>query len=330
MIYPWQEETWQRLVQYLENGRLAHAILVSGPSAIGKMEFCLNYIQRMYCPAPRENQQPCGVCENCRLIKAGTHPDVRLVETAEVSGKAEPIKVDEIRKISQFISLSCRQGAYKSVCINKADRMNINAANALLKTLEEPPPGSVLFLVSDRADRLPATVRSRCQTWKCPIPDAGQALAWLQSRADSPAWKSLLDAAGGKPLLAWEMHDSGLDKVRAEVFRHWVELLQDKKSVTETSAKIQNESIERVNFWLQAWCADLIRCHFDKNSDTIENEDFLEELTRLSERTDLHSLLNCMDRLAAHRRIAETTLNRRLQIEDLLLYFRQSLKYEIR
>ena len=329
MIYPWQNDMWQRLVQYFENQRLAHAILVSGPSAIGKMEFCLTYIQRMHCLAPRENQQPCENCENCRLIKAGTHPDVRLVDAVEISGKVEQIKVDEIRKISQFISLSCRQGQYKSVCINKADRMNINAANALLKTLEEPPPGSVLFLVSDRADKLPATVRSRCQTWRCPVPDSSLALLWLQEKDDNPAWKSLLDAAGGKPLLAWEMHDSGLGKVRTEVFQHLMECLQGNKSVTETSAKIQNEGMERIASWLQTWCADLVRCHFDKNTDTIENKDLIEDLARISDKMDLQSLLRCMDQLLEHRRVAETTLNRRLQIEDMLLQFRQSLQCKI-
>lgn len=328
MIFPWQADSWQQFVRYLNHKRLAHAILVSGPPAIGKLEFCLTCIQRMNCTAPNEQQYPCGACENCHLTRAGTHPDVRLVNAGEGegSGRSEQIKVDDIREINRFMSLSRQQGRYKVVCISQADRMNINAANALLKTLEEPPSGSVLFLVSHRADSLPATMKSRCQTWKFNAPDLEPALQWLQKKADNPAWESLLAASGRRPLLAWELHSSGLGKVRTTFYEYMNGFAQGREGVAGISARLQNEDPERVVGWLQAWCGDLIRLHFEKAPDTIENPDIIQTLHGMTGQVDLQSLFRYLDRLAESRRIARAPMNRRLFIEDMLVQCQQSLQ----
>ena len=328
MIFPWQKDSWQKYVEYLRCKRLIHAILVSGPPAIGKMEFCLSYIQRMNCLAPVAHQLPCGVCESCHLISVGTHPDVRLVNVDKGEGaeRFEQIKVDDIRKVSQFMSLSCQYGRYKTVCINQADRMNINAANALLKTLEEPPSGSVLFLVSDRADCLPATVKSRCQIWNFAVPDSELALQWLQEKADNPSWQSLLAASGGRPLLAWELHNSGLGDMRTAFFDHMSKFVKGQESVTEVSRRFQNESTEKVVSWLQSWCGDLIRYRFNKSSNTFENMDMIKCLRDIAGQMDLQAMLDCMERLAEARRIARAPLNRRLLIEDMLIQCRRALR----
>ncbi len=328
MIYPWQEDLWQQFVRYLNHKRLAHAILVSGPPGIGKREFCLTYIQRMNCTAPNGQPYPCGACKGCHLTRAGTHPDVRLTHAGEGerSSRIEQIRVDDIREINRFISLSRQQGRYKVVCINQADRMNINAANALLKTLEEPPSGSVLFLISHRADSLPATIRSRCQTWKFNTPDPQLALKWLQEKADHPAWGSLLAVSGGRPLLAWELHSSGLGKVRTAFYEHMNRFVQGQEAVTGISASLQNEDPERVAGWLQAWCGDLIRFHFEKDPDTIENPDITQSLHGIAEHVDLQSLFGCLGRLAESRRIARAPMNQRLFIEDMLVQCQQSLQ----
>ncbi len=328
MIYPWLEDAWQQYLQYLVNERLTHAILVSGPPAIGKLEFCRAYIQRMNCTNPGPQGYPCRVCENCHLTKAGTHPDVRLVnmEEAEGTDRPEQIRVDDIREINRFMALSRQQGRFKIVCINHAHRMNINAANALLKTLEEPPAGSVLLLISHRVEGLPATIRSRCQIWKFAVPDPALALRWLQEKAASPAWQDLLGACGGRPLLAWESFDSGLGEMRAAFYEQLYALMAGRETVTKISSKLRNEDPERITEWLQAWCTDLIRCCFEEHPKTIENPDLLERLQSLAQQAAPHPLFDCLDQLTESRRIVSTSMNQRLFIENMLVQCQQSLQ----
>ena len=328
MIFPWLEDAWQQYLQYLVDGRLTHAILVSGPSAIGKQEFCRAYIQRMNCTNPGPQGYPCGSCENCHLIRAGTHPDVRLINMEDVEGadRSEQIKVDDIREINRFMALSRQQGQFKVVCINRAHRMNINAANALLKTLEEPPPGSVLFLVSQRIEGLPATIRSRCQIWRFGVPSPALALSWLQEKAAGPAWQDLLGACGGRPLLAWESHDSGLGKIRTAFYEQLHALMAGRETVTGISSRLRNEDPERIAEWLQAWCADLIRCCFKEHPETIENPDVLEGLQSLAQQATPDSLFDCLDRLTESRRIVSTSINQRLFVENMLIQCQQSLQ----
>ena len=332
MIYPWHTDSWLQYVHYLAHERLTHAILVSGPPAIGKLEFCQTYVRHMNCTSPTLQEHPCGTCNNCHLIKAGTHPDVRFInmEKCEKADRTEQIKVDDIREINRFMALSRQQGQFKIVCINHADKMNINAANALLKTLEEPPPGSVLFLISHRPEGLPATIRSRCQAWRFGIPDSKLALGWLQEKKANPAWQDLLEACGGRPLLAWELHSSGLGKVRIAFYEQMQALMVGRESITGISSKLKNEDPERIIEWMQAWCSDLIRCYFKKDPETIENPDMLKGLQKLARLSVPHSLFDCLDQLAESRRIASPSMNQRLFIENMLVQCQNSMQLPLK
>ena len=316
MIYPWQADQWRQSLRYLICKRLAHAILISGPSAIGKLEFCLSYIQRMNCTQPTKENNACGACRNCNFFKARTHPDIRMLNVDE---DVDQIKVDDIREINQFMSLSRQQGLYKIVCINQADLMNINAANALLKTLEEPPANSILFLISHRADALLATLKSRCQIWRFCVPSNNQALKWLQQQTESAAWESLLPVSGNRPLLALQLYETGLGEARTAFYRDISQLMHHKEKVTKISAKLQNEELETLVSWLQSWCADLVRCHYRKEPVTLENPDIRRSLHSLVGQVDLQSLFSFWDKLIELRRFSSAPLNKRLFIEDMLI-----------
>lgn len=323
MIYPWQADQWQQSLQHLIRKRLPHAILFSGPSSIGKLEFCLTYIQRMNCTQPTQDNNACGTCSDCHLFNARTHPDVRMINVEE---PVDMIKVDDIREVNKFMSLSRQRGTYKVVCINQAELMNINAANALLKTLEEPPPNSILFLISHRANSLLATVKSRCQIWKFSIPDKIRALNWLQQRADGVAWETLLPVSGNRPLLALAMHETGLGEARTRYYDHLDQLMQYQEKVTSISAKLQNEELERLVNWQQAWCADLVRSHYKKEPVTIENPDLRRSLHSLIGRVDLQLLFRYLDKLIEFRRFSNAPLNKRLFIEDMLIRCQEILQ----
>lgn len=336
MIFPWQNENWQQASRYLKDNRLAHAILLSGPSAIGKREFCLAFIQRLNCTSPTLDDHACGVCKDCHLFTARTHPDIRMLNVDEdveqdkkAQNKVEQVKIDDIRDINQFMTLSRQQGTYKIVCINYAETMNVNAANALLKTLEEPPQNSILFLISHRADALLATIKSRCQMWKFNLPDEEQSLAWLAQQQNDNNWSVLLKVAGNRPLLAIELQHSGLGENRLGYYKDLGQFLLGKVNLTKISAKHQDELLERLVMWQQAWCADLVRCHYADQPVTLENPDIRRSLHSLVGRVDLHSLFRFMDKLIELRRFSSAPLNKRLFIEDMLIRCQEVLEQPV-
>ena len=322
MIFPWHAEHWQHALHLLAHERLAHANLLTGPAGIGKLAFCLHYMQTINCTQPGTDQHACEQCGNCRLFKARTHPDVRWLNVDEA---ADQIKVDDIREINEFMVLSRQQGAYKIVCINHAERINTNAANALLKTLEEPPANSVLFLVSQYADRLLATIRSRCQTWKFRVPDKALALAWLHQQAKSDTLQTLLAISGDRPLLALALHETGLGETRAVFFKDVGLLMKKKVTPTSLSAKLQNTELEQLVVWQQAWCTDLIRCHYASPPMHLENPDLYQGLHQLVGRVNVSLLFGFWDKLIELRRLATTPLNKRLFIEDMLIRCQECL-----
>lgn len=335
MIFPWQTENWQQATRYLQDNLLAHAVLLSGPAEIGKLDFCLAFIQRLNCTQPTLDDHACGQCKDCCLFVARTHPDIRLINVDDDpkdkknQSKVEQIKIDDIRDINQFMTLSRQRAKYKIVCINFAETMNVNAANALLKTLEEPPQNSILFLLSSRADTLLATIKSRCQTWKFKLPDEQLSLQWLNQQQEHDQWADLLKVSGNRPLLALELQQSGLGEERADYYKDLGLFLQGKTKITKVSSKLQDEPLERLVIWQQAWCADLVRCHYENQPITLENPDIRRSLHSLVGRVDLHLLFRFMDKLIELRRFSSAPLNKRLFIEDMLIRCQEVLEQPV-
>ena len=246
-IWPWQRGPLQTALQQL-NG---HAALLHGVAGIGQFEFALGLARAWLCEAHELGSAyapACGECVSCRLIEAGSHPDLQVIlpealqaqlgwggdsaedtdAAAEKGGKtkklSQEIKVDAIRAVVQFAQTTASRGRAKVVLIHPAESLNLVAANTLLKTLEEPP-GMVRFVLSGSSiDSLLPTVRSRCQAWRLPLPDASDAVSWLQS--EIPGMKPeeahlLFQASGQQPLTALERHAQGIDAA------YWQQLPQD-------------------------------------------------------------------------------------------------------
>ena len=156
-LYPWQTESWQAL-QGLRS-RLPHALLLKGAQGIGKLDLAMKFSQSLLCDAPAENGMACGSCDACHWFDQGSHPDFRLVqpdalsaseETETKSASKKPsreISVDQIRALSGFANFSAHRGGYRVVVVYPAEAMNNNAANSLLKTLEEPTDKLLFLLV---------------------------------------------------------------------------------------------------------------------------------------------------------------------------------------
>ncbi len=216
MPLPWQESVWESLNSRIDAGRLPHAVLISGDSGIGKARLARALTQRLICSAEMV-KYACGTCKSCTLLAAGNHPDVTWLEPEE---KGKPIKIDQVRALCESLSKTAQQGGWKVAVIAPAETMNISAANALLKNLEEPRAKTLLILVSHRPGRLSATIRSRCQKLSLPTPDSNSTLQWLtQVTGDQSAAEQVLPLAGGRPLLALDYLQSGDLEQRAEFER---------------------------------------------------------------------------------------------------------------
>ncbi|MEO8716592.1 MAG: DNA polymerase III subunit delta' [Burkholderiales bacterium] len=218
MLYPWQNMAWETLGAKL--GQLPHALLIQGAQGIGKLALAERFAQRLLCEAANERNSPCGKCDGCRWIDAGSHPDLRRVEPEALARRygaedpeqpaAEPgrttkpsneIKVDQIRALDGFLNLKSHRGGRRVALVHPAEAMNPNAANALLKGLEEPPGSALFILVSHRPARLLATIRSRCVAVPIEVPETAASLAWLEGQG-LPEPAPWLAFAGGSPLVA--------------------------------------------------------------------------------------------------------------------------------
>lgn len=181
---PWQQRTFQRVLGVLHGGRLAHGLLICGPEMLGKQALMRVLIARLLCTETQGAQPACGRCRSCHLLAAGTHPDyhdVTLLPNEKGVLKKE-IGVDQIREISQILGFTAQIGSTIVAAVHPADALNHAAANALLKTLEEPQDGRYLVLLTSKPHRLPATVRSRCQRIDLKLPERDEARQWLQQQ----------------------------------------------------------------------------------------------------------------------------------------------------
>ena len=211
MSYPWLESVEAEFTERLGNGRLPHALLLAGPRDTGKTELAAGFIASLMC---QENCYPaCGSCRSCMLLESGAHPDRYFLTFEEHPRTGEPRKelvVDQVRRLIASLHLTNTFSHRKAALIVPAEAMNISTANAVLKTLEEPPGDSVLLLVSHDPVRLPATIRSRCQNLNVRLPDPVVAMDWLLAQGgDREEAAAALKAAAGSPLRALRMMKDG-------------------------------------------------------------------------------------------------------------------------
>ncbi|WP_334132711.1 DNA polymerase III subunit delta' [Silanimonas lenta] len=223
-LAPWQQQRLDAALAAWRAGRLGHAQLLCGPEAIGKRAVAEALTARLLCEAAPA-LPACGECRSCRLLAAGSHPDFRLV-TFEVNENTDKLRrelvVEQVRALSGSMQMTAQRGGAQVVLIDPADALNTAAANALLKTLEEPAPNRFLLLLSAEPQRLPATIRSRCQRLEFALPPRAEALAWLEAGGHAPARAAeALEAAAGHPGLADAWLRGGGLALREATLKEW-------------------------------------------------------------------------------------------------------------
>jgi len=214
-LAPWQSRMYAQVAATLEAGRLGHAQLFCGPAQLGKRDVAVRLARRVLCESP-VGIDACGACRSCRLLDAGTHPDYRFVSfipNREGTKLRTEIVIDQMRELSTQLALTPQFGRAQVAIVDPADAINHAAANALLKTLEEPVPGRYLWLVTAHPARLPATIRSRCQRIEFRLPPGDEARAWLLAQGHAADdVDEALRAAHGHPGLAHDwLRNGGLE-----------------------------------------------------------------------------------------------------------------------
>src|SRR3569832_1237033 len=315
-LLPWHEETWARLLAARRAGRLPHALLLTGPQGMGKQRFAENWLTGLLCEAPGADGFACGVCRGCQLRAAGNHPDYRQLTPPE-EGKV--IGVDQVRELIQYVALTPQYGRYKIALIHPADKLNINAANSLLKTLEEPPSHSLLMLVSARPSRLPVTVRSRCQLVHFSPPPVEAAAGWLATQVTVAAPGQLLILADRAPLLALELAAADALALRNQVLQVLERLARGELEPVAAAEAALKIGMKETLTCLYSWVCDMIRLQADSAAPGLIYQDLEQRLRELAGGVTAERLFSRLDQVTEALQFADRQLNPHLLLENVLL-----------
>jgi DNA polymerase-3 subunit delta' len=250
----WLDRARNGVRQALKIGRLPHALLIQGQPGLGKTLLSEWVAALVLCDAPTD--EPCGQCASCILYRANTHPDLVRVTLAE---DRKLVAVDDIRLMTTGLTLKSLRSGRKVAIVDPADALSTSGANALLKTLEEPPAGTLLILTAARPDRLPATIASRCQRIKILKPSLDDALAWLAQIDATADWRTALMLSAGAPLGAVRLQEQGVEGLAQEMVDLPAALSRPQTDVVALAERAQQHwPAERLR-WLENWLTDRIR-----------------------------------------------------------------------
>lgn len=330
-IYPWQSDAWTRLQG--RRSALPHALLIQGRPGLGKTDLARAFAQSLLCERPLPDGDACGACAACAWFAQGNHPDYRQVQpealeprtrdeegaregaSGEGAAASRQIRIDQIRDLQPFLRIGTHRGGLRIALLRPAEAMNAATANALLKSLEEPPPGTLLLLVSSDPQRLLPTVRSRCQAITVLPASPEAAAAWLRARG-VPDPEAAASFAGNAPLAALEQAESAAARSAL------AELLADPAfDPVRGAEQFLGQPLADVLTWLQKWIYDLLRVR--SGAAPRYHPAASARLARLAGRLDPPALSRFARRVAEARALALHPLNPKLVLEDLLIGYRE-------
>lgn len=297
-------------------GRVPHAMLLSGPPNVGKSTLARFFAQYLNCQA---EVKPCGHCLSCRKIVSGSHPDVRILDDEE-----QAIKIDEIRGLQRELSLSPYEGVYRVAILCNFERATINAANALLKTLEEPASQVVLILTTLDPGALLPTIVSRCQGIGLrPLP-LREMVEALQTRWQATPAQAELLAQLSAGRLGWAIRaltDASLLERRETCLQDLLDLLQmhrmERLAYAQNLSHNQAVLQETLLVWLTIW-RDLLLLHSGGRT-KILNLDWQERLQTIAAHATIGQTREMVDKLRKALLNLDYNVNPRLNLEIVLL-----------
>ncbi|MDR1350212.1 MAG: DNA polymerase III subunit delta' [Zoogloeaceae bacterium] len=350
-------ESWRRLQEW--RARLPHALLLSGGRGLGKLDLAFAFAASLLCETPQAGGAACGECPACRWFSRGNHPDFRLLQPAALrveeaeedkksgkGGKAggaegaegagdkadkeksarsgQQITIDQIRELDEFLCVGTHRQKSRVILVHPAERLNREAANALLKMLEEPPQNTLFLLVSSEPMRLVPTLRSRCQTLRLSLPVVAEGEAFLAAAGlrDAATWLAL---AGGAPLLALQLAEKTADwqpqLTEALQRGECLDALPAAARLEKTLKTVKGENpLPQLVDWAQKWLVDLnlaaqnlpIRFYLGERA----------KIMTLAKKSQTARLARFYRQLSQLRRESAHPLNLRLFLEQFFLDYR--------
>lgn len=262
--YPWFVDYWQQFVAQVQAKRLPHAILLKGIEGIGAQALALAMAQYLLCRAPAEAQS-CGVCRSCELLAAGSHPDFAQLIPEE---KSAIIKIAQVRELTATLANTAQQGGRKVVLVSPAEVMNIEAANAILKNLEEPANETVFILVSYQSARVLPTIRSRTSQIALAAPTWDDAKAWLDSQQVTSS-AELLRATAGAPVKAMEWFEGNQLALHDDIADYLHRGIKGEISTVEVGKKLGSFDLPLVFGLVLQWLQRAVKVQCAKKADEL-------------------------------------------------------------
>ena len=298
--YPWQQKQWMQLQQQYQTHRLPHAILLFGSAGSGKLSFGKAFAKKILC------DKPGAVLDH--------HPDFYSITDEKT------IKVDRIRECIDRVGKSANQGHYKVTLIYPAERMNIAASNAFLKTLEEPLGDTLFILISDDPARLLPTIRSRCHCLYFALPESRQAIEWLSTQMETEKAATLLALSSGSPLKALQWQGEDILTLRNHLL---VALLKQWKGELNIVSASDYFVKKNPGLFLQILfivLLDLGRLKSFGSQASVANSDAMDKLTVLANKISSDALFEYVDRVleAKAMLMSPNNVNPILLLETLL------------
>lgn len=301
----WFESARDEVNSALRANRLSHGILIHEDPGAGGLELARWITQRVNCTDAKN--APCGECQSCRWIAAGQHPDVTQLSP---EGDSKQILIQAVRDLAADLSLTAHSKGYKVALVAPAEAMNPFAANALLKTLEEPPARTLVLLVASQPSRLLATLRSRCSKLRLISPSREVAASWLEAAKGEGPWIEALAATGAGPFALLDADPAELSKLRTDTLK----TLQD-----IGSGNLQPPAV--ADRWAKGDLPTRLACLESWVTERILESGPKRDVTHLSGEglpLNICRLFEFSDAIRDMRRLAHTPINKAMAVEALL------------
>jgi DNA polymerase-3 subunit delta' len=329
--------TWASdlLKQHIASGRVRHAYLLTGPDGIGKRTLALRFVKALNCTQPPRPGEFCGECSTCIRIEERVYPDLHIVEVGQFDEQrgstSSEISIEQIIALQKKLALTSYEGSWRVGLILKFWQASLSAANALLKTLEEPSPNVVLLLTSRTADDLLPTIVSRCEVLHMrPLSKQTVEEGLTSAGVEAEQAEMLASVSAGRPGFAMRLiEDPDQLKQRSERIRELIDLLTSNRSerfdyvnkfhpqTGETLKDVRDEVIALLELWLAIW-RDVFLIQLDR-ADRVQNKDVQDALVELAGDIERAQTIKVLGDVEATMGAIQDYANIRLTLENLML-----------
>ena len=325
-LTPWQKEPFLQIAQQFEQGKLPHSLLMLGEEGVGREDFCEFVAQWMLCHATDKSQGSCGQCKSCQLFEAGTHPDYHRLEIEE--GKTQ-ISIAQVRELIEHMQESSHQAGWKVANITNVHALNASSFNALLKTLEEPQPNTLLLIQAEQLQGVPATIKSRAQIRKVGVTDVKMTRDWLNQRHDfiSQDMEIALQLFPSAPYKVESFVENGEAFKSSEFIFDFADVVAGQKSPMDVADKWLEE-LPNCVFWSQLMFHDVLYLQQGASKEQIQLKQQHEAIGQIADTISPKGIMLLLSKIIELHRLIKlkSPANLGASWQSLLIYSSQIAK----